>query len=168
MHVRLVILFVTAVIGAPVARADDLDRPDPPVRAVVAAAIRHAGLNGDPGRSMRRRARWAALAPWITVRASRDLGWTDDSSPVEVDHGEVLEVRATWRLDRLVFDSSETRAAGLDGSRLRARRELTREVIHLYFRRQRLRAEAAADPLELAEVTALLEELTGGRPPLGR
>ena len=143
------------------ARADDLD-PDPPVKEIVAAAIEHAGLAGDPGKSLRRRARWAGLAPWITVRASRDLGWADDD-PGTVDHGEVLEVRATWRLDRLVFDSSETRALGLDGSRARARRDLTREVIHLYFRRKRLRADPAADPLELEEVTAVLDELTGGR-----
>jgi hypothetical protein len=136
---------------------------DPPVREVVTAAIEHAGLAGDPGRSLRRRARWAALAPWLTVRFARNLGWKDDASPtVDVDHGEVIEVRATWRLDRLIFDSSETRAVTLDTSRARSRRELTREVIHLYFRRQRLDADPVADPLELAEVTALLDELTGG------
>jgi hypothetical protein len=95
------------------------------------------------------------------VRATRDLGWSD--ADTDVDHGEVLEVRATWRLDRLVFDASETRAVAMDGSRAKARRELTREVVHLFFRRQRLRADPAADPLELDEVTALLDELTGGR-----
>jgi hypothetical protein len=107
--------------------------------------------------------------PWVSARAARDLGWTDTTSAspssttgIDVDHGEVLEIRATWRLDRLVFDSSETRALGLDAARSRARRELAREVIHLYYRRQRLAADPAADPLELAEVTALLDELTGG------
>jgi hypothetical protein len=134
---------------------------EPTVKEVVRAAIANAGLAADPGKSMRSRARWAALAPWVTVRATRDLGWSD--ADTDVDHGEVLEVRATWRLDRLVFDASETRAVAMDGSRAKARRELTREVVHLFFRRQRLRADPAADPLELDEVTALLDELTGGR-----
>lgn len=136
-------------------------RAEPGPHDLVRAAIRHAGLAGDPGRGLARRARWSGLAPWITVRATRDLGWSEDDTAA-VDHGEVLEVRATWRLDRLVFDTSEVRALGLDGGRARARRELTREVLHLYYRRQRLLADPAADPLELAELTALLDELTGG------
>jgi hypothetical protein len=179
--VRDAVVLLVILIGLVVARVadahpedDDLVSPpathaDPPVRAVVAAAIRHAGLAGDPGRALRRRARWAGVVPWISVRAARDLGWTDTTSAsassitgIDVDHGEVIEVRATWRLDRLVFDTNETRALGLDASRSRARRELAREVIHLYYRRQRLAADPAADPLELAEVTALLDELTGG------
>lgn len=131
------------------------------VRECIDAAIAHAGLAGDPGASLRRRARWAGLAPWITVRAARDLGWNEDDTS-DVDHGEVIEVRATWRLDRLIYDTSEARALALDGSRARARRELSREVIHVYFRRERLRADPAADPLELAELTAFLDELTGG------
>jgi hypothetical protein len=153
------IAIVVVMMTASLARADD---PDPPVREVVAAAIRHAGLGGDPAAGLRRRARWAGLVPWISVRAGRNLDWSDED-PVVVDHGEVLEVRATWRLDRLVFDTSESRAVALEAGRTRARRELTREVIHLYFRRQRLRADPAADPLELEEVTAVLDELTGGR-----
>jgi hypothetical protein len=167
----LVILVLARLADADPADAGERDAPigDPPARVVVDAAIRHAGLAGDPGRALRRRARWAGLVPWVSVRAARDLGWTDTTSVtasgsagIDVDHGEVLEVRATWRLDRLVFDGSETRALGLDASRARARRELAREVIHLYYRRQRLAADPAADPLELDEVTALLDELTGG------
>lgn|SRR5690348_3287484 len=155
-------LVIALLLATSTARADDA--VDPPVHDLVTAAIQHAGLAGDPGASLRRRARWAGLAPWITVRASRDLGWSDDAGITgDVDHGEVIEVRATWRLDRLVFDSSETRAVGLTDARARARRDLTREVIHLYFRRQRLLADPAGDPYELAEVTATLDELTGGR-----
>lgn len=155
-------LVLIAVLLSSTAHADD--STDPSVHELVTAAIQHAGLAGDPGASLRRRSRWAGLAPWVTVRASRDLGWSEDAGATgDVDHGEVVEVRATWRLDRLVFDSSESRAVGLSDSRTRARRDLTREVIHLYFRRQRLLADPAGDPYELAEATALLDELTGGR-----
>jgi len=153
-------LVALLVLAPALVRAEPRVVRAPDVKVVVAAAIRHAGLAGDPGKGLRTRARWAGLAPWITVRAARDIGWNEDNL-AKVDHGEVLEVRATWRLDRLVFDSSAARAHGLDASRARARRALTREVIHLYFRRQRLAADPAADPLDLAEVTALLDELTG-------
>jgi hypothetical protein len=161
---KSILITIAVIATAAIAHADDDDYldPDPPVREVVTAAIRHAGLDGDPSARLRRRARWAGLVPRISVRAARDLDWSDDA-PDELDHGEVLEVRATWHLDRLIFDPSESRALGLAQSRARARRDLTREVIHLYFRRQRLRADPAADPLELAEVTAVLDELTGGR-----
>ena len=40
------------------------------------------------------------------------------------------------------------------------RRELIRQVIHLHFDDNGCAADPASDPLELAEVTAVLDELT--------
>jgi hypothetical protein len=166
---RFVVVVCVATIAICIAA---IARAEPRVADVIDAATRHAGLDGDPGRGMRRRARLAGLAPWITVRTARDYDWTADDHDPTVDHGQIYEVRATWRLDRLVFDSAEPRIAALDTSRSRARRDLARHVIALYFKRQRLRRQAslpldedeAADvAIDLAEVTAELDHLTGGR-----
>ncbi|HEU4733922.1 MAG TPA: hypothetical protein VFT22_38790, partial [Kofleriaceae bacterium] len=73
----------------------------PAIAAVLSAAYAAAGLDRDPGGGWIRRARLGGLVPWLTVRTTRDTSWQDDQP--EVGHGTTFEVRATWRLDRLVF-----------------------------------------------------------------
>ncbi|MCA9678782.1 MAG: hypothetical protein KC464_27380, partial [Myxococcales bacterium] len=91
----------------------------------------------------------------------------------DVGHREVLEARATWRLDRLVFDGAELRVASLAQQRARARAALAAQVTALYYRRRAAQLEALWHPpdtveaqvqqeLALEELTAQLDELTGG------
>jgi hypothetical protein len=137
----------------------------PPIGTVLAHAYATAGLDHDPGDRWRTRARLAGLVPWVTVRTARDASWQD--AHAEVGHGTSLEVRATWRLDRLLFDSHELQISGIEAARRRERRRLATRVIRAYFTWRRAAGAAlpASDDreiLRLAEATAELDALTDG------
>ncbi|HET7499533.1 MAG TPA: hypothetical protein VFK02_00965 [Kofleriaceae bacterium] len=145
----------------------DRDAPvsGPAIAAVLAAAYQAAGLDHDPGGGWIRRARLAGLIPWVTVRTARDTSWQDDQP--EVGHGTSVEVRATWRLDRLVFDGHELQVATLELARRRERRRLASRVIRSYFTWRRAAAAVAAldderATIRLGEATAELDALTDG------
>jgi len=185
----LLVLRVTAVAAAPATRAtrttaeaaatptgatgaDDDDAVEiagaritvvgPPIAAVLAAAYAAAGLDRDPSGGWIRRARLAGLVPWLTVRTTRDTSWQDMQS--EVGHGTTVEVRATWRLDRLVFDSHELQVAATEAARRRERRRLATRVIRSYFVWRRAAGQAVDDrvPARAAEAIAELDALTEG------
>jgi len=146
----------------------------PGVSAVVAAAYAAAGLDRDPQDSWLRRARLAGLVPWVTVRTTRDTSWQDDSS--EIGHSTSLELRATWRLDRLLFDGHELQVAAIASARHRERRRLAARVIRAYFAWRRAARIATDDErvaTRVAEAIAELDALTDGwfsvqlRPPRG-
>jgi hypothetical protein len=136
----------------------------PAIGAVLAAAYATAGLDGDPGRSWVRRARLAGLIPWLTLRTTRDASWQDPQS--EVGHGTSLEARATWRLDRLLFDGHELQVATIETARRRERQRLATRVIRAYFSWRRLAAADTGAPdaraARLDELTAELDALTDG------
>jgi hypothetical protein len=135
----------------------------PGVGAVVAAAYAAAGLDRDPQDSWLRRARLAGLVPWVTVRTTRDTSWQDDSS--EIGHSTSLELRATWRLDRLLFDGHELQVAAIASARHRERRRLAARVIRAYFAWRRAARIATDDErvaTRVAEAIAELDALTDG------
>jgi hypothetical protein len=137
----------------------------PAMADVLVAAYAAAGLDRDPGPGWTRRARLAGLVPWVTVRATRDTSW-QDSDP-EVGHSETVEVRATWRLDRLLFDGRELQVADLAASRRRERRRLEARVIRAYFAWRRLSevpgtTPEARDPTRTSEAIAELDAATDG------
>jgi hypothetical protein len=135
----------------------------PGVSAVIAAAYSAAGLDHDPQDSWLRRARLAGLVPWVTVRTARDTSWQDDSS--DVGHSTSLELRATWRLDRLLFDSHELQVAAIGTARHRERRRLAARVIRAYFAWRRAARIATDDErvaTRVAEAVAELDALTDG------
>jgi hypothetical protein len=137
----------------------------PSLRAMQRAARQHAGLDEDV--RWRRRARFAGLLPWVTLRGARALDWDDDrytAIPDEVGNREVYEVRLSWRLDRLLYDPAEPRLAGVERDVSRARAALDEEVTQLYFRWRRAELTAADDPakrLDADEAWALLDTRTG-------
>lgn len=135
----------------------------PGVGAVIAAAYAAAGLDHDPRDSWLRRARLAGLVPWVTVRTTRDTSWQDDSS--DVGHSTSLELRATWRLDRLLFDGHELQVAAIASARHRERRRLATRVIRAYFAWRRVARIATDDErvtTRIAETVAELDALTDG------
>jgi hypothetical protein len=135
----------------------------PSVSAVLTAAYAAAGLDRDPQGSWIRRARLAGLVPWVTVRTTRDTSWQDEHS--EVGHGTSLEVRATWRLDRLLFDAKELQVAAIEAARRRERRRLANRVIREYFVWKRAAAIAVIDDraaTRAEEAAAELDALTDG------
>lgn len=135
----------------------------PPIADVLAQAYRTAGLDRDPTRSWNRRSRIAGLIPWVTVRTGRNTSW-QDLDP-DVDRGTTIEVRAMWRLDRLLFDSRELQVASIDAARLRERRRLASRVIRAYFHWRRMAAAAASQPHRASraeEAAAELDAITDG------
>jgi hypothetical protein len=135
----------------------------PPIGEVLAAASRAAGLDRDPARGLIRRARVAGLVPMLTVRTGRNTSW-QDLDP-DVDRGTTIEVRATWRLDRLVFDGRELQVASLEAARRREQRRLASRVIRAYFHWQRAASAALESPrwaLRAEEAAADLDSLTDG------
>jgi hypothetical protein len=136
----------------------------PPVRDVVAAAYRTAGVGDDPIASWRRRSRWSALIPLVSARAGQNQAWRDVEDPT-ISHGVGLDVRAAWHLERLLYDPNEPRIAMLDVARRRERRRVAALAIHLYFDWVAARVAANADvraELEAQEKLAELDALTAG------
>jgi hypothetical protein len=139
----------------PAPRAAPLVRVGPPIAGVLRAAYRTVGIDRDAARGWSRRARLAGLVPWLSVRTGRNTSW--DTGAPEIDHGVTVDVRATWRLDRLVFDGRELQAASLEATRRRERRRLARVVIRAYFVWRRASTQDRAE-----EAAAELDALTDG------
>ena len=153
-------IMLMMLLTCTIAHAAPLDEEGPPgaverantpdVRQVLEAAYRAAGLHRDVGRGFVRRARLAGLVPWLSVRTARDTNWHDLKQ--DVARSATIEVRATWRLDRLVFEPRELQISTLEAARRRERRRLARQVIRAYFAWRHAtsdaRAEAAAAELD--------------------
>ncbi len=146
----------------------------PPVVEVRREARRHADLDRTP--RWRKRARLAALLPWVSVRGARALDWDDEvyaERPLEVGNNLVLEARLSWRLDRVAYDPAEPRLADAERDLARARGALDAEVTTLYYRWRRAEAAAAeatddegaalaGKQLDAEEAWSLLDARTGG------
>jgi hypothetical protein len=132
--------------------------PAPPVADVIAAAYRAGGLEHDPGQSVVRRARLAGLIPWLTVRGGKNTAWHDEDP--NIARGTTFEVRATWRLDRLVFDGRELQVTAMQAARRRERRRLANRVIKAYFTWRR--ATMARSWSRAEEAEAELDAMTDG------
>jgi hypothetical protein len=153
-----------AEAATPIASTWTLGTSRPPAIAeVLEAAYEAAGLDRDPTRSWIRRARVAGLVPWVTVRTGWDANWRDDEP--DVGRSRTFEVRATWRLDRLLFDGRELQMSSIDAARRRERRRLASHVIRAYFAWRKVTALAAHDgrfTLAAEAATAELDALTDG------
>ena len=135
----------------------------PSVGDAIAAAYAAAGLDRDLAHGWLRRARVSGLVPWVTLRGARETSWAEPSA--NVGHTATYEVRATWRLDRLLYDGRELQIAGAEAARRRERRRLASRVIRSYFTWQRARNAAVRHPTwgsHADEAAAELDALTDG------
>jgi len=178
---------VALCLAAAPARADDddaslralarLEHAEPSVEEAVAAAVRHAGLAGRPEAGLKRRARLSAALPTLSLKAGRDTVWNEAEAGArvvgDVEQEVVLEARATWRLDRLMFDDVELRIASLGQQRAKARAAVAAQTTALFYKRRAAQIETLWHPpdtiedqvrrdLVLDELTAQLDALTGG------
>jgi hypothetical protein len=155
----------------------------PSLTTVQAAALRRADLDLRDTRRWLRRARAAALLP--TLSSGYDLrldrGWSLDQEPgvadsLSNDLGNVstLRVKATWELDRAVFNPDELRAARATLDLVDWRERVLLDVTRLYFERMRILLERELAPpgdlaaaiereVRLREVEGILAGLTGIR-----
>ncbi|TPV95607.1 MAG: hypothetical protein B7733_09170 [Myxococcales bacterium FL481] len=162
--------------GAPL-----LPPPGPTLREAIAAALRVAQADRAPDASWARRARRSAALPTLVASydARTDRGWRHDAEPGTADalvqdagSSGVARARATWELDRLVFNLDEIRAHRAAADHRDWRNRLLFQVTQLYFARWRAHLDVeAATPgpdrilrrLERLEFEAQLEVLTGLR-----
>jgi hypothetical protein len=102
------------------------------VAEVAAAAVRAAGLDHDPTHGWTTRARLAGLVPMFSARYGRNLTWKEVDDPT-LGYTNMYDLRATWRLERLLFDPNEIRIAALDVSRRREKRRVEMLAVHSYL-----------------------------------
>jgi hypothetical protein len=150
----------------------------------IAAAWRTSGLGVDDARidSIVSRSRGSALLPETRVRAMRL--WTDAAHTTTVTSEDgttlydaiganmVLELRLTWRLDRLVYAGDEPTLERVRLEREEARSRMATRTLEALFAWLRASTEVAeavsgsheelAASLRLAEAAATLDVLTGG------
>ena len=160
--------------------------PVPPrlARDCVAAALRAAGLGVDDKSldALVSRARESAWLPETRMRAMRL--WTDANHVTtaattdtasfydSVGANLVLELRLTWRFERLLYSGDEPTIERVRLERQDARSRVATHVLEVLFAWQRARvAENDAPPssreleearLRVAEALATLDVLTGG------
>ena len=155
----------------------------PTVTEVQEAALRRATLAPQTAERWLRRARAAALLPEIQVGLDlrSDQGWQLDQAADNGDElsqdlgaGRNVQLRASWDLDRLIFNPDELRAARAALDLADVRERLLIRVTQLYFERHQILLEIASLPardgreaigrhVRLAEVEAILVGLTGLR-----
>ncbi len=133
----------------------------PATREVVAAAIRAAGLAGDPASGWRTRSRLAGLVPQLSARVGQDDTWREVADPT-LGHVIAYGISASWRLERLVYDPSELRIATVDVLRRRERRRLAWYVISLYRAWRRTQNEDLAAQLDVVTDGWFSQRVLGG------
>jgi hypothetical protein len=153
-------------------------------RECVAAAWRASGLGSDDERidSIVARSRTSALLPDARIRAMRLLTDTARTTTLATTDGTnyydalganlVLELRLTWRLDRLVFAGDEPTLERVRLERQEARSHLATRTLEVLFAWQRAAIalgqavagshEQLEAQLRIGEAEATLDVLTGG------
>lgn len=165
------------------ARAPPVTLPRSSVRAIVRDALRVAKLSAPEARldSLATRARTSALLPELRLRATRLVDEGESLSPTEYDPRRTtafggtsvwLEVRATWRLDRLVYVDDEVALERLRYDRAEAQAKLVARVLELVATWQRAATAERDDALpadareraalQRVEAETALDVLTAG------
>ena len=169
---------------------------EPPVKDVQAAALRFFKVHPERVQSYRRGAAWKALMPNVELIFNNDFGtndrylydyiyvnkiaspngrctdgtcWPAKDEETVKRMGISLGLRASWSLDRLIFNAETLDVSSLVG----VQEGLLREITSLYFTRRRLMTALVLSPpqspheeitenLRLEEITANIDALTGG------
>ena len=153
-------------------------------RQCVAAAWRSAGLGVDDTRidALIARSRASALLPETRLRAMRlwadashatTLATTDNTSYYDaIGANLVLELRLTWRLDRVLYAGDEPTLERVRLERQDARARVAARTLEALFAWERARVaeagaaagspEKAENQIRAAEAEATLDVLTGG------
>jgi hypothetical protein len=146
-------------------------------------AIRHALAGGARPRRWLRRARHAAWLPRLQLglggqqRRDRNLDREVGSASAlraGATHQIAYEIKMSWDLGRLIFDPNTLKVIREAQRIAELREQVVTTVTRLYFERRRLQLQALIQPafraqeavrrrLQIAELTAALDALTGGR-----
>lgn len=156
---------------------------EPSIERVQRDAIRHALAGRARPRRWLRRARHAAWLPRLRLglggqqRRDRNLDREVGSASAlraGATHQIAYEIRMSWDLPRLIFDPNTLKVIREAQRITELREQVVTTVTRLYFERRRLQLQALIQParraqeavrrrLRIAELTAALDALTGGR-----
>jgi hypothetical protein len=137
-----------------------------PVEVLCRAAVALALAEPDRARGFVTRARLAGWLPEVRFRVYRRYARTEGLSFNDAGAGVVAPVdisaiddvryewRATWDLSRIVFNPDELHAHSEALRMSDVRRDIQSLVIHLFFERKRLVAEAQAASVTTSDATA--------------
>jgi len=157
-------------------------RHEPCIRRVQRAAIGRANVSAGLARRWLRRVRRAAWLPSLQLGAGahvrRDKGLDQKAGTADLfQEGAAnqitYEIKLSWDLPRLIFDPNELKVIREAQRIAELRDQIVAQVTRLYFERRRLQLLEVLRPvltpraalrrqLRIAELTALLNSLTGG------
>ena len=152
---------------------------EPTVNDVHAMAIHYAEVHPDKISNWRALARTRALLPDLSVGLDRDatelFHWDTGPSPDALRRGrDFLDwgVTLSWNLADLVWSTDQTTIDSRSKLMVELREDILNEVTRLYFERRRVQADLLAQEentlfradqeMRVAELTALIDALTGG------
>lgn len=139
----------------------------------------HYGLNEDVDLSLSRRVKKAAWLPQLSALMNLDqgdittkkAGTNSDAWQKRGGQDFGIGIKATFDLEKLIFNKDELEVAKLSLKRLEKREEVIHKLHKNYFHYLQL-ADTASKPLEpelshsisfeMAEVSALLDAMSGG------
>jgi hypothetical protein len=158
------------------ARARARFRGEPSVHVVLRSALGRLRARPETIDDARARARWSGLLP--TVRAGVRRGLARDTSSLaggdprtnlSTDDDLSLDADVSFDLDRLLFSREEVSLYREIRASEATEQALAREIITLYFERQRLVLEREAAGQEdmsaeirILEIEAFLDAVSGG------
>lgn len=155
---------------------------EPSVEKVQRAAVRLVMAEASGPRRWLRRAARAAWLPKVQVgtglQQRREEGLDQQAGTASrlragAANQLAYEIKLSWDLPRLIFDANTLRVMQQAQRIAELREQVVLQVTRLYFERRRLQLERQLRPatipatalrqeLRLAELTALLDALTGG------
>lgn len=151
----------------------DLFRGEPPIEQVQRAAIEYAEVNINKIKAWRRQARLKALMPTISLDYDKSVSVSYTSGGTGYVGPRDWNIGFSWNVADLIWSTDQTTIDSRSRLTVQLRQDVLDQVTHLYFERQKLKAEllvmTQANPgehfykqLELQEVTANLDALTNG------
>jgi hypothetical protein len=160
-----------------VRRAITDQRGEPEVHDVVAAVLRHSGIDPSRADGAMERARLAGLLPMVRAGLRQGTGYdflqrqTDTTGTSSLTGIQDLAFigQLTFRLDRLLYATDERTLLRESRTAAEQRMQIVSETVRLYFERRRLLVEIQLTgetdldrEARIAEIDALFEVMSGG------
>jgi hypothetical protein len=160
-----------------VAQAQTRYAEEPTAQELVLAALKVTAANPKKAEQLAGRARASGWVPTVRLAVRRGMGaglsayqtLETDRTSLSSDDNLVLEASLTFSLDKLVYNGHEIAIAKEKSALEKARYELVRMVIALYFERRKLQIERDLEgriepkkAIRIAEIEALLDIFTNG------
>ena len=153
---------------------------EPTIRDVQRLAIDYAEVSPDKIKQWRSGAQRRAILPTLSVGLDRSatdyLHWDTGPNPDKLMKGRDFmdwDLTLSWDLGDIIWNPDQTSIDSRSKLMVELREDLMDQVTRLYFERRRLQMEmvsASADQalridqeMRLAELTALIDALTGGQ-----